>query len=289
MAKLDSPLRYPGGKTSLSRLLGDVILRNGLGDCVYAEPYAGGAGAALSLLYAEKVSRILINDADWRIYCFWWGVLNRNEQFLDLLSKTRVSMAEWYRQREIYRSPARHGKLKVGFATFFLNRCNRSGILVNGGPIGGTDQVGRWKLNARYNKASLAHRLKRVSLYKDRINLSNLDALDFLKADVARQARKADVLVYLDPPYYGKGRRLYMNYYEHADHRRLAMFLKSSKPYWWLMSYDDVPEIRQLYRDFSLRPFDLAYTAYNQRAGREVLIHNGELSLPRQLATILSA
>ena len=51
-----SPLRYPGGKSILSPLLGNFIEINNLLDGIYIEPYAGGAGAALKLLFSEYVT-----------------------------------------------------------------------------------------------------------------------------------------------------------------------------------------------------------------------------------------
>ena len=43
-----SPLRYPGGKTVLAPFLQELLLENNLQGGIYAEPYAGGAGAALN-------------------------------------------------------------------------------------------------------------------------------------------------------------------------------------------------------------------------------------------------
>src|SRR6267154_345158 len=150
--KTSSPLRYPGGKSAMSSLLSQVKFVNGLGRLSLAEPFAGGAGASLSLLYLEEAPDIFINDGDPAIHDFWWAVTNKTKQFLKLIAETRVSMAEWRRQRDIYRSKERVSRLRRGFAAFYLNRCNRSGIIMNGGPIGGVKQLGEWKLNARFNK-----------------------------------------------------------------------------------------------------------------------------------------
>jgi DNA adenine methylase len=137
MAIMHSPFRYPGGKQILSRLIAHLIHLN---DCVggtYLEPYAGGAGVALSLLFGEHVDRMLINDADPSIFACWNGILYDTNRFLKLLRDTPTTTEEWARQRQIYLNPKRHSSLKLGFATFYLNRCNRSGIIKNGGPIGG--------------------------------------------------------------------------------------------------------------------------------------------------------
>ncbi len=290
MGIIASPLRYPGGKTGLAGFLGRVLKVNKMRDAVYAEAYAGGAGAALSLLFSEKVSRVVLNDKDRCIHAFWRAVLNQTEQFLDLLDSTPVTIDEWRRQREVYDHPCRHGQLRLGFATFFLNRCNRSGILVSGGPIGGYAQKGKWKIHARFNRTGLRNRIEKIDLYRERIEVHNLDALVFLREVVRPITRKkAPCLVFLDPPYYAKGRQLYLDAYEHDDHAALARFLKRSRFFGWVLTYDNVPEIRQLYASLDPQAFDLSYSAYERRTGRELLMHDPRLSMPDELPGSSSA
>ncbi len=279
MAEPYSPLRYPGGKAALTPFLAGILRANRLLDGVYVEPYAGGAGAALGLLIGEHVDRIVINDADRRVHAFWWAILNRTARFLKLLATTPVTIAEWRRQRQIYARPARHSQLRVGFATFFLNRCNRSGILVNAGPIGGYQQAGHWKLDARYDRTKLAARIERVARYRERIELFNRDAVDLLRSIIGRRKGASKTLVYLDPPYFRKGALLYLNAYRPRDHQRLARFLGTPLPYRWVVSYDNVPEIRDLYTGFQQTPFDMTHTAYERRVGHEVLICDPRLAV----------
>src|SRR5207302_1863340 len=112
--------RYPGGKQVLANVLAHVISLNGLQGGTYAEPYAGGAGAALALLFGENVSRIMINDADRCIYAFWNSVLRETDAFLRLLQRATLNVREWERQRKVYKNAKQHSALEVGFATFFL-------------------------------------------------------------------------------------------------------------------------------------------------------------------------
>jgi len=278
-----SPLRYPGGKGCLSRLLAQAITLNGLKDVIYAEPYAGGSGAALGLLFAERVSRILINDIDPCVNAFWKAVLGQSKSFLQLLDETPITIDEWHRQRDIYRRPHRFSQLRVGFATFFLNRCNRSGILVSGGPIGGHKQGGKWKLDARYNREELRDRINTIHAYRSRISITGLDALEFLRSVVEPIASEKDVFVYLDPPYHEKGSLLYHNAYNDSAHEEVAEYLQEPRKFRWVLSYDNVCKIRTLYEDFQQLPFDLAYTAYKRRSGRELLICRRELTMPKDL------
>lgn len=273
-----SPLRYPGGKQILVRVLATVLRMNERVGGTYVEPYAGGGGAALALLFGEYVDRIVLNDADRRVYAFWQAVLEKTEKFLRLLRDTPVTVDEWRRQRAVYLSPARHSALRLGFATFYLNRCNRSGIIANAGPIGGKNQVGKWKIDARYNREDLACRVERVALYKERIELFNLDAIEFLRCVV--ESRPERTFVYLDPPYFTKGSQLYLNHYTAADHAALATHLCGKARFPWVLSYDDVPAIHDLYAGLRQIRFSLGYSVRDWRIGSEVLILRDGIHVP---------
>ncbi len=227
-----SPLRYPGGKWRISKLFEGVIRLNGLTQCHYVEPYAGGASLALSLLFNEQVSEIHLNDLDPAIYAFWHCVLTHNKDFIQLLSETPVTSAEWSKQKAIFSKGPTADKLALGFATFFLNRTNFSGIL-NGGMIGGREQRGTWKLDARFNRLELQRRIERIGKFRNRIHLSCQDAIKFL--DSHKFSRTS--LIYLDPPYYKAGMRLYLNAYKPGDHAAVSEFAKGLElP--WIVSYE---------------------------------------------------
>jgi DNA adenine methylase len=174
-----SPLRYPGGKACLSGYLSELIKDNHIENCTYIEPYAGGAGAALTMLFLEKVDSIIINDLDKSIYFFWKTILTQTDQFINKISKTKITIAEWHKQKAIYRSK-QSSPFDLGFATFFLNRTNRSGI-IDGGPIGGAKQKGNWKIDARFNKEDLIERIENIDSYKKRIKITNKDGIALLK------------------------------------------------------------------------------------------------------------
>lgn len=274
--KTSSPLRYPGGKSALAGLLGQIRRLNGLGDRAIAEPFAGGAGASLTLLYLEETPEIYVNDADPAIHSFWWSIVNRPNPFVAMLSKTRVNMSEWHRQRAIYRKRGRTSFLRRGFSAFFLNRCNRSGIIMNAGPVGGVRQEGKWKLNARFNKPELRRRCERVAEYRDRVHVSGNDGIDFIKSLNAES-----VFFFIDPPYFEKGQTLYLDALDERYHLALSVQLKTMSDAAWVLTYDDCPEIRRLYRGWAaIRPFSLRYAASERRSGKEVLVTPKWMRLP---------
>lgn len=265
----------------MAGLLSHIRRLNGLGGRAIAEPFAGGAGASLTLLYLEETPEVLINDADPAIHDFWWSLVNQPQAFVGMLSKTRVSMAEWRRQRDAYRDCGRVSRLSRGFSAFFLNRCNWSGIIMNGGPIGGVRQTGKWKLNARFNKSELRRRCERVAEYRDRIRVSGHDGTEFIKSLDAEST-----FFFIDPPYFVKGRTLYLNALDDEYHIALSTQLRSMSDAAWVLTYDDCPEIRRLYRGWAtIRAFTLRYAAAERRAGKELLITPKWVRLPATQAS----
>src|SRR5260370_10888460 len=195
-----SPLRYPGGKWRFAPFLERLITANFKTRPAYIEPYAGGASLALRLLLADKVSELHLNDLDPAVYAFWYSVVNDDERFSKLVRTTPVTPEEWKCQRQVYYQGSHCGVLALGFATFFLNRTNHSGIL-NGGMIGGKAQQGEWRIDARFNRTELIRRVKRIASFKHRIHISCVDAMEFLR----NRSLGRNKLVYLDPPYFVAG------------------------------------------------------------------------------------
>jgi DNA adenine methylase len=263
----DSPLRYPGGKGRLSQYVIDLIEDNELVGGHYAETYAGGAGIAITLLYLEYASHIHLNDVDPAVYSFWKSVVDHTDDLVRLVREAPITLEERLRQKAVYRDQDA-GTLALGFATFFLNRTNRSGI-IHGGVIGGNDQAGTYKIDARFNRDDLVKRIEKVASYAPRISLYNKDAADFLTEDLKRVPKKA--LIYLDPPYYANGSRLYRNTYKHADHAKIASLVGSiQQP--WIVSYDNADAIRELYAPYRQQVFGLGYSANSVYEGKEVMV-----------------
>jgi len=280
-----TPLRYPGGKAKLAAYIKEIIRDNDLCDGEYIEPYAGGAGIALELLLQEFVSHIRINDVSHHVYSFWKAVLSDTDELCRLVKNTRLSVASWDRQKKIFANPKDHDYVRVGFATFFLNRTNRSGIL-NGGIIGGRDQTGPWKIDARYNADELVFRIESIAKMKSRIKLTHSDAIAFLKFGLPKWPKKS--LVYLDPPYFKQGHELYYNHYKPQGHADVAAHIKSKmKDRFWIVSYDNVPQIRKLYAGFRSITYNVGYTARDRYEGKEVMFFSPKLpSVPDLVGSV---
>ena len=192
-----SPLRYPGGKSKLASLI-FLLMQNSPNECrTYIEPFAGGAGVALALLLEGRVDRIVINDFDKAIYSFWQALKIDTSKLLRLIQNTPINVDEWQRQRRVYVQSNRKYSVELGFAAFYLNRTNRSGVL-SGGPIGGLDQSGNYLINARYNREALIERIERIAKQKNSIFIYNKEVRSFIARIIPRYPN--DTFVYFDPP-----------------------------------------------------------------------------------------
>lgn len=274
--RFNTPLRYPGGKGKLSNFMLNVIEVNNLSSIYYAEPYAGGAGLALKLLSLNVAEKIILNDINLSVYAFWHSVLNDADVLCSMIDNTRVTMDEWYKQKEIINNTEKYDLLTIGFSTFFLNRTNRSGIL-KGGVIGGKDQAGEWKLDARYNKEDLIARIMKIHAEKERIDLYNLDAIEFISKVIAKLPDNS--LTYLDPPYYVKGKGLYINHYNHEDHLEVSKVVQYDIKTPWIVSYDNTPEISDMYKTQSL-VYGINYSAQDRYKGSEAMFFSEHLKIP---------
>ena len=272
-----SPLRYPGGKGKILSFMIDLIKLNKLENIEYVEPYVGGAAVALGLLLNNMVSKIYINDSDKAIYAFWDSVLNYTDEFIQKIEKTPITVEEWRIQKSIYNNIEQHSDLDIGFSAFFLNRCNRSGVL-KGGIIGGYEQKGNWKIDARFNKQDLIKRIERIALHKDKIQLYNEDTADLLEK---HKETFKNCILYLDPPYYEKGYQLYKNHYKPSDHEKISKLVKELNCY-WVVSYDNVDPIVALYDNIPKREFNISYSAGKNRSGKEIMFFSSNLQIPNK-------
>ena len=277
-----TPLRYPGGKGKLAAFVKSLIEANSLHDGEYAEPYAGGAAIALELLLQEYVTKIHINDISRPVYSFWKSVVDHTDELVRLVRDTPLTVRSWDRQKNIVRHQSEHDDLRLGFATFFLNRTNRSGIL-GGGIIGGRDQTGPWKIDARFNAPELTRRIEAVARLRRRISLSQEDAYGFLSA--RQKSLPKNSLIYLDPPYYVKGKDLYEDYYTHGDHLRIAEFVTTKVlRQRWIVSYDNVRPVRRMYAGCQRLVYKVNYSAREATEGSEVMFLDERLQIPRLTA-----
>lgn len=271
-----TPLRYPGGKQKLTPFVEEILLTNKINGH-YIEPYAGGAGVALSLLISKKVEEIHLNDSDIRIYAFWHTLINHTTKLCKKIASASLTIDEWKKHREILRNPNDHNLFEIGYSTFFLNRCNRSGVL-KAGVIGGLNQDGNYLIDARFSRNDLIRRIELIEIFKNKIHISNQDAEYYIDNYIPNLPKNS--LVYFDPPYYNKAKDLYLNSYKPEDHIKLSKSIQKKVRLPWILSYDGVPEIIGLYQKRKYFNYKLQYSAATNYKGTEVFIFSDKVKIP---------
>lgn len=261
-----SPLRYPGGKGKMLKETIQILKNNNLLGCTYIEPFAGGGNLALNLLFKGFVQKIILNDADIAIYAVWYAILYHNDEFIDFIENIPLTLEEYKKQKYIY-NHEKQDLLKLGKATFYLNRTNRSGI-IKAGPIGGYEQKGAYLIDCRFNRENLKNRVKKIHQNREHIEIFNLDAREFISKPFPKNS-----FFFIDPPYYNKGASLYRNYFHHKDHVEISQLVKNLD-FPWVVTYDAVPEIINIYNFSKHTEYELSYTVESKRLGKEVMFYN---------------
>jgi len=275
-----TPLRYPGGKSRITKFLEDIILLNNLEGCNFYELYAGGAGASINLLFTGLCNKIILNDLDYHIYSFWLTVINETDSLLKLIVDSKVDVENWKKQKHIYDNYRDYSNLDIAFSTFYLNRTNRSGILYKAGPIGGLEQLGNYKIDVRFNKVELIKRITKIAKFSSQIEIQNKESISFIKYILKRKKKK---FIFLDPPYYQQGENLYLNFYTDNDHMKLAELLQNNENSNWLLTYDNCDRIKELYAKSRKAYFPMTHTLQTKKRDKEIMMISNSLYLPKQL------
>ncbi|GED53190.1 DNA adenine methylase [Brevibacillus borstelensis] len=277
-----NPLRYPGAKRQLVPYISRLLESNNLLGSTFYEPYAGSAVVGLELLQKGLINKLILVEKDVLIYSFWKCVFSCAEELCNRIEETSIDIKTWITLKPLrdVKNPHDSNLLDLGFAGLFFNRTNFSGIL-KANPIGGINQDSSYKIDCRFNKPLLIALIKKLAQLKDRVEIHWDDAINFMNK-IKSNFLKEKSFVYFDPPYYSKGEKLYRHFYSSVDHESLANFVRHSKHYDWLISYDDAPYICGLYSGIGAKycPFYLDYSVSKKQrsTGKELLISN--LPLP---------
>ena len=275
MATTYTPIRYPGGKTKLYPEVRAILQENGLLGHPYAELFAGGAGLAIKLLLKSDVSAIVINDYDRAVYCMWDAIVNHGEELCGFIDSAVLDIETWKQMRDMYQDHASVDDLELGKAAFYLNRTNVSGIL-SGGVIGGLEQTGNYKMDARFNRETLKKKVMEIAARRDNIEVTRLDAEEFIDDRMGN----SELFAYLDPPYVQKGPGLYRSSFDEEKHRSLARKVGGAKSK-WVVTYDADRLIDDIYGGYERGDLEISYTANMKTVGKEKIILGPGLAWPK--------
>jgi DNA adenine methylase len=231
--------RYPGGKVRYKGFILPALYRCS-GFSIYAEPFVGGGSVALAMAAKHPSVKLILNDLETGISAFWDLVANAPDTELKELANRILNTRPTVSLFHEIKASQPSDRLGRAFRALFLNRASHGGMGEN--PLGGKGQTSKGKIDSRWsakNRVKELHEARR--LLAGRTKVLNADF-----ASVIPLAAGANTLTFLDPPYYEAGNQLYQFKWTDADHIRLhdALAGKSN----WVMSYDDHPFIKDLYK-----------------------------------------
>lgn len=254
--------RYPGGKSKLrGRITSQLRILAQQRDLEYREPFFGGGSIGLYFIQKCSPQCVWLNDRDIGIAALWTSVI-RYPHLLKSLIRAFVPSIEKF---DTFKSAlialpnlqTREEVVYYGFMKLAIHQISYSGLgTVSGGPLGGrkeaniagrgTTQEVKYPIDCRWSPEYICRKIDRLSdmLNQCTIRWNECTSHDF--TEVIDDTR-TPALLYLDPPYFKKGNDLYQYGLTIDDHRRLAEALKNTH-HQWVLSYDDCPEIRNLYQ-----------------------------------------
>jgi DNA adenine methylase len=240
----------------------------------YREPFAGGLGLLAKMLYKLWFHRLWINDLDPSIACLWTSVLRFPEEMerciLDFAPSVKAFFEFRRAVRELWAFPeSDNAMLDYGFKKLALNKMSHD--CAEQDVQGGIKQEGKYPVSHRWHPNSLVHNLwqwhRKLTYFQPREGRCSCQDFTRIIEDESCRA-----VIYCDPPYFRPFKEYYRFRFEEADHLRLASALKAT-PHKWVLSYDDVPEIRDLYAWANLRPITTTYTLNSEFVeGKELII-----------------
>jgi len=264
---IKSPLRYPGGK---SRAIKQILPHIPLNIREYREPFLGGGSVYLAVHSTFKllVSRYWVNDLNYDLYCFWCAVQNNLDLLVTRIWELRHAFTDG-RLLYLYLKEGDHQtELDRAVRFFVLNRITFSGVADAGG-------YSEQAYEKRFTGSSIQRLAKLAgSFTHTRITHSDYENALLQEGD--------DVFIFLDPPYLSTvGSRLYGvrgSLHTEFDHQRFAALMRGC-PHRWLITYDDSPEIRDLFSFAKIIEWELQYGMNNftqgvAAKGKELLIKN---------------
>ena len=220
----------------------DKLIPNSQGFC---DAFVGGGSVLLEVAKKYPDHILYANDKDYWMYCFWKIVADsdaKNLYELLRLMEVQPTLELFYKLREEQTTDP----IRCAYKAIFFNRTTFSGILYSG-PIGGKNQASKYPVDCRYNAKKLKTKILAChDLIAGRTEVTNVD---ITKYDIlwGTQSPPLSITLYLDPPYYHKGDILYPEKMSAGHHEEMARALSARKN--WVLSYDDCPEIRDLYKN----------------------------------------
>jgi len=233
---------YIGGKKLLAAKI--VARIEEVPHRTYAEPFVGMGGVFLRRRFAPKAE--VINDLSRDVATFFRILQRHYAAFMDMLKFQLTSRSDF--ERLMATNPAVLTDLERGARFLYLQR------LAFGGKIAGRNFGVSPGSPGRFDVTKLSETLTELSERLSGVIIENLPYSDFID-----RYDRSDTLFYLDPPYYGTEGFYGADAFSRADFEHLARQLDGVVGD-FILSINDLPETRRLFRNFAIEPVELRYT-----------------------------
>lgn len=247
------PLSYIGGKNRLAKRVIDIFPEH----LTYVEAFAGGA----QVFFRKAPSKVeVLNDLDHEIVNFYRVCQQHYEELLRYFKYVVVSR-QWFDLLKRSEPSTLTDIQRAARYLYLLRNCFAS--LVRN-PVYHRNVI----QPPSFNLESLPELLENAHKRLERVQLECAPY-----EEVIDRFDRPTTLFYLDPPYFG--RKLYRHNLGEADFEKLAGQLKKTRGK-FILSLNDVPEVRKLFGDFHIQGVELHYTSQKEAGKRykEVLITN---------------
>ena len=262
---IKSPLRYPGGKTRALKQILPIIPEFD----EYREPMVGGGSVFFALKNIFPDKKFWINDINQDLYLFWKHSKENNDKLTSEIQKVKNTEKDGRKLHIRLTDPANNfSEFERAIRFFVLNRITFSGTAESGG-------FSLQSFSNRFTESSI-QRVKSIGPFLESTRITNEDY------ELLLNAPGENTFIFLDPPYlstiksklYGKGGILHTSF----EHERFAKNMKLC-PHKWLITYDNSPEVRDLFKFANIYTWELQYgmNNYKQKTaskGKELFISN---------------
>lgn len=261
MKNLKTPLRYPGGKSRATKFLFDY-LPNEIGS--YREPFLGGGSFAIEFSKRYPETPVWVNDIYLNLFCFW-DQLQKNNEALHSAILSRKMKAESYEDttgahKELFLESRNNlGMVLDSFSRavyfFIANKCSFSGL---GESSGFSAAASR----SNFSVNNINNLPKYLPIIKN-WTITNLNYTELLDCEET-------AFIFADPPYdiksflYGKKGKHHSDF-NHYDFCEQMQDCSGNV----MITYNSNEILRELYKDWNQKEWDLTYTMHSGKNYRE--------------------
>lgn len=252
---MKSPFAYVGGKSRLAGQIVGMIPEHR----TYCEVCAGAAWVFFRRPEPSKVE--VINDLDGDLVAFYRVVRHHPEEFLKQFKMLLISR-EWFEDWKRQQEAGGLTDIQRAARYYYLQR------LCFGGKVRGRTFGVSPQSMPRLNLLRIEEEISAVHLRLSRVCVENLTWEDFLP-----RYDRSQTFFFIDPPYYRSPQ--YAHNFKDEDFQRLADALASIKGR-FLLTVSDCQEMRNIFKEFSIKPVSLSYSVAEQggKIGRELIVTN---------------